>query len=137
MGQFILVRRKVYEEIGGHEAIKGDLVEDKSLGEKVSREGFSWGLISAKSLVKCRMYESFKEAHLGFSRWIFPTFGGRIIPFIFAWIWVFILFYFPLIILIINIFIPSLCPFADLIRTPLFPISRGKQVPKALHFQES
>ena len=33
-GSFFLISRKAYEMIGGHEAVKGDIVEDRALGQR-------------------------------------------------------------------------------------------------------
>ena len=32
IGGFILINRKVYDDVGGHESVKNSFVEDKSLG---------------------------------------------------------------------------------------------------------
>ncbi|MEN3048113.1 MAG: glycosyltransferase family 2 protein [Candidatus Caldarchaeales archaeon] len=46
-GAFIAVRREVYEETGGHEAIKGMLLDDKSLGELIKSSGHRVALLDA------------------------------------------------------------------------------------------
>lgn len=46
-GAFIAVRREVYEKTGGHEAIRGMLLDDKSLGELIKSSGHRVALLDA------------------------------------------------------------------------------------------
>ena len=39
-GQFIFIKRSVYEAVGGHAAIKGSIVEDKDLAVLVKGKGY-------------------------------------------------------------------------------------------------
>ena len=39
-GQFIMIKRDVYEAVGGHERIKDQIVEDKALAEAVKWNGY-------------------------------------------------------------------------------------------------
>jgi chlorobactene glucosyltransferase len=39
-GQFILIKRSVYDAIGGHEQIKDQIVEDKAISEQVKWNGY-------------------------------------------------------------------------------------------------
>lgn len=67
-GQFMLIRRDVYESIGGHEAFKGDIVEDLALARNVKRAGFRLLLADGRALVTTRMYASLKEIWQGWSK---------------------------------------------------------------------
>jgi hypothetical protein len=74
-GQFILVKRGVYEGIGGHEAIKDKILEDVALAEKVKQKGFRVHFSYGKGLVRCRMYRSLGEIVQGWTKNLFILVG--------------------------------------------------------------
>lgn len=46
-GSFIAVRREAYEAVGGHEAVRGELLDDKALGELLKSRGMRTALLDA------------------------------------------------------------------------------------------
>jgi chlorobactene glucosyltransferase len=84
-GQFILFRRRTYDKIGGHVAVKNHLVEDVALGRLVmERTGEGERLINCDGgeIVRCRMYRSFAEVWAGFSKNLRPVFGTNALAFV-------------------------------------------------------
>jgi chlorobactene glucosyltransferase len=83
-GQFMCVRRSVYERIGGHAAAQNHLVEDVALARAVSA-GTETGsrLISCDgtALIRCRMYRSFGDLWEGFTKNLWPLFENDFIAF--------------------------------------------------------
>jgi chlorobactene glucosyltransferase len=75
VGPFLLFRREAYETIGGHEALKNDLVEDVRLAKNIKRFGYKVVVNKGLDILSCRMYQSFKEIWEGFSKNIFPGMG--------------------------------------------------------------
>lgn len=73
-GQFILFKRDVYEDIGGHEAVKNAMVEDVWLSRLVKKSGYSLRIMDGVSVVATRMYKSLREIWEGFSKNLFPGF---------------------------------------------------------------
>lgn len=73
-GQLLCVTRDGYEAIGGHEAVRSQLVEDVWLGRAAKRRGLRTALATAVETVECRMYNSFGEIVAGFSKNLFPGF---------------------------------------------------------------
>jgi chlorobactene glucosyltransferase len=67
-GQFILVRREAYEAIGGHAAVRGEVVEDLALAQTFLREGKRLRLMFGHSLISTRMYRSLSEMIEGWSK---------------------------------------------------------------------
>jgi chlorobactene glucosyltransferase len=67
-GQFILIRRKVYEAVGGHTALRGSLVEDKALAETVKRAGYRLLLADGRELAETRMYTTLAEMWEGWTK---------------------------------------------------------------------
>lgn len=70
-GQFILIRREVYEKIGGHAAIKGSIVEDRDLAQRVKRAGYRLVIADGRALARTRMYTSLPEMWEGWTKNIF------------------------------------------------------------------
>ncbi len=57
-GQFILVRRDAYESIGGHRAVRGEVVEDLRLAQRFIRAGERTFMVHAENHMDTRMYRS-------------------------------------------------------------------------------
>jgi chlorobactene glucosyltransferase len=55
-GQFLLFRRDVYEAVGGHWAVRGEICEDKALARLVKRQAARFRLLSGEHLARTRMY---------------------------------------------------------------------------------
>jgi chlorobactene glucosyltransferase len=74
-GQFILLRRRYYEEIGTHEAVRGEVAEDLALAQLVhSRGGRVW-FAFATEMMETRMYHDLRHIVEGWSKNIYM--GGR------------------------------------------------------------
>lgn len=56
-GAFILVKRRYYDQIGGHTAVKGEMVEDLKLGMALKAAGARHRVVLAGDLQWCRMYD--------------------------------------------------------------------------------
>jgi len=55
-GQFFLIRRAAYEAVGGHAALRGEVLEDLRLAERLKRAGFRLRFRSGQGQVRTRMY---------------------------------------------------------------------------------
>ncbi len=73
-GQYMLFRRDVYDAFGGHEAVRGAVVEDQALAQLVKREGHVLSIRSDEDFAT-RMYRSLGEIVRGWSKNI--VHGGR------------------------------------------------------------
>ncbi len=67
-GQFILIRRDVYEKIGGHAAIRASVIDDVSLARAVKFGGWRYRMAFALGLMKTRMYSSLGQIWNGFAK---------------------------------------------------------------------
>jgi chlorobactene glucosyltransferase len=67
-GQFILFERAAYEDIGGHEAVKGEVVEDLRLAQILCRSGKRLAVRRAETVFATRMYRSLGESIQGWSK---------------------------------------------------------------------
>jgi chlorobactene glucosyltransferase len=72
IGQFILIRRKVYEDLGGHHTLHDSILEDRALAEMVKRAGHRILLKDGRGLARTRMYTSFTEIWEGWVKTIYP-----------------------------------------------------------------
>jgi chlorobactene glucosyltransferase len=70
-GQYILIKRKVYEAIGGHTAVKHRVDEDKALAILVKRAGFRLVLADGRQVARTRMYTSLPEMWEGWTKNIY------------------------------------------------------------------
>lgn len=75
-GQFILIRRDIYEACGGHGAVCGKIVEDIALGSFVKSSGYRVFLCVGSDLLHVRMYRGFGELWRGWSKGFFEATGG-------------------------------------------------------------
>lgn len=74
-GQYMLFRREVYDDFGGHEAVRSAVVEDQALAQLVKREGRVLSIRTAEDDFATRMYRSLGEIVRGWSKNI--VHGGR------------------------------------------------------------
>jgi len=70
-GQFILIKRSVYEAVGGHAAIKNSIVEDKDLAILVKGEGYRLVVADGRKVASTRMYTSLAEMWEGWTKNIY------------------------------------------------------------------
>lgn len=76
-GQFILIKRSVYEAIGGHESVRDQIVEDKAISEQVKWNGYRLIVANGYSIVKTRMYTSLPEMWEGWTKNIYLGLSDR------------------------------------------------------------
>ena len=70
-GQFILIPRRVYDAVGGHERIKDEIVDDKAMAELVKYSGRRLVLADGSHVAQTRMYTSFATLWEGWTKNVF------------------------------------------------------------------
>ncbi len=75
-GQFLLIRREVYEAVGGHARFADDVLEDVALATAVKAAGHRLWFDSGKGLVRARMYRSFGAMWEGWKKNLYRLMGG-------------------------------------------------------------
>lgn len=73
-GQFMLFKKVAYESIGGHEAVRNNILDDMELGRMILRNGLRWRLLDGRKYVEAQAYNSNIATISGISRNILPTF---------------------------------------------------------------
>ena len=102
IGQFMLFRRRAYERIGGHAAVRASVIEDFALPRRVKRFGLRWDLVDASARVRTRMYHSLGEVWDGYTKNLFAAFYYRLPAFTFVWLWMLYVTWVPLIGLLLQ-----------------------------------
>ena len=64
-GQFILIRREVYQKVGGHAGIRDHMMDDFSLARNVKRAGYRLFVAEAMDLMRVRLYTNLQEIWRG------------------------------------------------------------------------
>jgi chlorobactene glucosyltransferase len=68
-GQYLLVSRPAYDALGGHTALRNEMVEDIEFARRLKADGrFRLVVAEATQLVRVRMYHSFREIWDGFTK---------------------------------------------------------------------
>lgn len=67
-GQFILIERAAYDAIGGHEAVKSEVMEDVYFARHVAAKKYPLGLFLANNVVVCKMYPTWDRFERGWRR---------------------------------------------------------------------
>ena len=74
IGQFMLFKKDIYKAIGGHESVKGKILEDVIISKQVKRCGYKFMIFDGRSNLYCRMYHNFSEVVSGYSKVLFSSF---------------------------------------------------------------
>ena len=70
-GQFIMIKRSVYDAIRGHESVKDQIVEDKAISEQVKWNGYHLVVADGYAVARTRMYTSLPEMWEGWTKNIY------------------------------------------------------------------
>jgi chlorobactene glucosyltransferase len=70
-GQFILIKRSVYDAIGGHASVKDSIVEDKAISQQVKWNGYRLIVADGMKVAQTRMYTSLPEMWEGWTKNIY------------------------------------------------------------------
>lgn len=107
IGQFFLFKREVYEKFGGHESVKGEILEDIHISKQVKKFGYKIMVFDGSNNIFCRMYHNFDEVINGFSKFIFAAFDYNGFMEMIAMSFFSIIFMVPFLLLPMGVFIFS------------------------------
>lgn len=105
IGQFMLFKKEVYENIGGHQSVKKEILEDVHLSKQVKKCGYRFMIFDGRDNFYCRMYHNFDEVARGYGKVLAAAFDYSIIMQGIVTLFVFLLFLVPFIMLPLGIFI--------------------------------
>jgi chlorobactene glucosyltransferase len=101
-GQFMAFNKATYSYVGGHYAVRNDVVEDMALARLVKKSNHSMGMFHGKNTIFCRMYQSAKEVWDGFGKNFLQGFPNMF-TFIFMGLLHLFVFILPVAIMIISL----------------------------------
>jgi len=102
IGQFILIKKRIYTQAGGHEAVKDAVTEDVEMARKVKEMGDRIIVARSVGLVNCRMYGNFSESKKGLARSLYKGTHLKPLPFILSLLGLFLLFFLPIAMFFVN-----------------------------------
>lgn len=103
-GQFLMIRRDVYEAIGGHRGVAGEILEDVALAHGVKAAGKGLWFGPGQGLVRTRMYRSFGAMWEGWKKNLYLLMGGKP-PYVFRELEA-VIPWIPLLLILLGIKIP-------------------------------
>lgn len=95
IGPFILIKNDCYSRCGGHESIKGKIVDDMALAKKVKKDRGKISVIDGTDVVSLRFYTSFKSLWKGFSKNCYGALGGSLYRLVGVFLGCYFLFIYP------------------------------------------
>ncbi len=87
-GQYILIRREVYDAIGGHAAIAGEILEDVALARTLKASDRKIRFRYGADVVRTRMYRNFRQLREGWTKnlaLLFPKPGWLAVKTVLLW----------------------------------------------------
>ncbi|MEX2600258.1 MAG: glycosyltransferase [Balneolaceae bacterium] len=106
-GQCIAVPKKLYEQFGGHNAVRDQVVEDVALAKAARKSGLRIGMFSGIGTVRCRMYRSAVELTEGLRKNFLAGFYGSIPLFLVAGLLHLVVFILPFLALPLSLAITN------------------------------
>ena len=71
IGAFLMIRREVYDRVGGHASLKQVILEDIGMGRLLKQAGARIRIANGREIYSIRMYHSLKEIWTGWRKNIF------------------------------------------------------------------
>jgi chlorobactene glucosyltransferase len=95
MGQCLAFKRDAYRAIGGHQAVRGNVLDDVTLAKRIKAEGLNLRVADGDQVILCRMYRQWTEVRDGFAKNILPGHGNSILFLLLSWLFHWLLWFFP------------------------------------------
>lgn len=99
MGQCLLFRRAAYRKIGGHAAIKKQILDDMAFAYTIKHNRLRLRAADANGLIQTRMYHNWTQVRDGFAKNILAGHGNSVLLLLFSAIFHWSLFIIPWLIL--------------------------------------
>lgn len=77
-GQYLLIRRETYQRVGGHEAVRGEILEDVELARRVKASGGRLIFLPGAAYVETRMFQSFRDLWEGWTKNLFLLYRRKL-----------------------------------------------------------
>jgi glycosyltransferase involved in cell wall biosynthesis len=77
-GQFILVERRAYERVGGHGAVRAEVLDDVRLAKAFKMRALPCSMLHAPGAFQTRLYTSLKDIIAGYSKNLYEGMDRRL-----------------------------------------------------------
>ncbi len=94
-GQCMVWKRNVYESVGGHAAVRDNVLEDVTLARMVKSRGMRLHMADGGGVINARMYEDWPTVRDGYAKNILAGYGNSVPVLLLATIFHWLLFLFP------------------------------------------
>jgi chlorobactene glucosyltransferase len=81
-GQFILIRKEVYDAIDGHAAVRQEMMDDFSLAVNAKRAGYRLSIVDGSEVMRVRLYTNLREIRNGALKAAVEITGGWFTSFV-------------------------------------------------------
>lgn len=99
-GQCIVMHCSAYAKIGGHQAVRANIVEDVTLAKHIKSAGLKLVMADGNHFIQCHMYDGWPEVRDGFAKNILAGHGNSILFLLFSTVFHWLIFITPLLWLI-------------------------------------
>jgi chlorobactene glucosyltransferase len=101
-GQCLAFRRRAYSKIGGHAAVRDQIVEDVSLARRIKKAGFRLRMVDGAGLIACRMYQDWPSVRRGFGKNILAGHGNAPLALVISTVFHWLIFIVPWFLLVME-----------------------------------
>ena len=88
IGAFLMIRREVYDRVGGHASLKQVILEDIGMGRLLKQAGARIRIAHGQEIYSIRMYHSLKEIWMGWRKNIFLALNKSVVKTFYYIFWV-------------------------------------------------
>ena len=107
-GQCLAFRRRAYEVVGGHAAVRGVIVEDIALARRAKQRGLRLRMADGGGLIACRMYDGWAAVRDGYAKNIIAGYGDSVAFLLLATVFHWLVFLWPWVWLLLGWALPIL-----------------------------
>ena len=115
-GQYLLIRREVYDAVGGHTAVASNILEDVALARAVKSSGHKIRFRYAADAVRTRMYRNFGQLREGWTKnlaLLFPNPSSLAVKMLVLWA-------LPWLLMLLSVLVPLLSDGSTWVRGEYF-----------------
>jgi chlorobactene glucosyltransferase len=109
-GSYFIIKRKTYEKVGSHAAVKHEIIEDGALGKKVKEENFKIKMLRGESYVEAIWARNSSELFKAIDRLIIPLFKEHRVKSTLLSIALFFLLIFPFVMFFLSLTLLGIHP---------------------------
>lgn len=101
-GQCLAFRRAAYDQVGGHTAVAGQVVEDVVFARKIKKGGFRLRMADGHGLIRCRMYDGWPAVRDGFAKNILAGHGNSVLFLLLSTVFHWLVFVLPWVLWLVD-----------------------------------